>query len=101
MDSIMATLLAPIARRELNRSYSSAPPEWRPLARRNDPTIGRKRRARRARGGRIKTKRPYSSAALAMAEALKADAKQAEFWRPLAERWAADFVRQAENILHA
>jgi hypothetical protein len=36
-----------------------------------------------------------------MAAALKADAKQAEFWRSLAERWATDFVRQAENILHA
>jgi hypothetical protein len=35
---------------------SSHPPAWRPLSRRTDPTIGRKRRARRARGRRIKAR---------------------------------------------
>ncbi len=67
-DSIMATLLAPIAQRELNKAYGHLAPAWRFLTRRTDRThFGRKRRARRARGRRIENRRPYSSAALAMA----------------------------------
>ncbi len=50
------TLLAPIARRELNKAYGSHAPAWRPLTRRTDSTIGRKRRARRARGRRIEAR---------------------------------------------
>ncbi len=53
----MVELLAPIARRELAKAYGSQPPMWRPLTRRTDPTIGRKRRARRARGRRIEARR--------------------------------------------
>jgi hypothetical protein len=62
--------------------------------------IGRKRRKRRARGRKIKARRPYSSAALAMAAAFKADAERAAASRPFAEQLAADFARQADALLH-
>jgi hypothetical protein len=49
--SLMATLLAPIAHREIDKAYGSHAAAWRPLTSRTDPThFGRKRRARRARG---------------------------------------------------
>jgi hypothetical protein len=59
--SLMATLLAPIAHREIDKAYGSHAAAWRPLTRRTDPTIGRKRRARRARGRRIEARQniPY------------------------------------------
>ncbi len=50
-DSSMAYLLGRIATRELGK-YSHNPPAWCPIAWRANPTIGRKRRARRARGRR-------------------------------------------------
>jgi hypothetical protein len=50
-DSSIANLLSRIATRELGK-YSHNPPAWRPIAWRANPTIGRKRRARRARGRR-------------------------------------------------
>jgi hypothetical protein len=58
-----------VGRAPLSAAYPwhGKPPVWLPLTRRTDPTIGRKRRARRARGRRIENRRPYSSAALAMA----------------------------------
>ena len=59
-----------------------------------------KRAKRRARGHKIKARRPYSSAALAMAAVFRADAERAEAWRPVAERLAADFVQQVEDLLH-
>jgi hypothetical protein len=46
-----------------------------------DPTFGRKRRARRARGRRIEARQPYSSAALAWRAVM---AREAEPRRPLA-----------------
>jgi hypothetical protein len=57
MVGTMAELLAPIAKRELAKAYGSQPPMWRPLARHIDPSFGRKRRARRARGRRIEARR--------------------------------------------
>jgi hypothetical protein len=57
--SQFASLLAPIARRAINKVYASQPPTWRPLIRRTNLTyFGRKRRARRDRGRRIETKQP-------------------------------------------
>lgn len=50
-DSSIANLLGRIATHELGM-YSHNPPAWRPIAWRANPTIGRKRRARRARGRR-------------------------------------------------
>ena len=60
-----------------------------------------KRARRRARGRRIETRRPYSSAALAMAAAFRSDAERAAAFRPFAERLAVDFVQQAKAILRA
>jgi len=51
IDSSIANLLSPIATRELGR-YSHDPLAWCPIAWRANHTIGRKRRARRARGRR-------------------------------------------------
>jgi hypothetical protein len=65
----MVEAFAAVGRTALSAAYpwSGKPPVWLPLTRRPDPTIGRKRRARRARGRRIENRRPYSSVALAMA----------------------------------
>jgi hypothetical protein len=58
MVGTMVELLAPIAKRELAKAYGSQPVTmWRSLARHIDPTFGRKRRARRARGRRIEARR--------------------------------------------
>jgi hypothetical protein len=55
--SQFASLLAPIARRAINKAYTSQPPTWRPLTRHAGLTYyGRKRRARRARGRRIEAR---------------------------------------------
>jgi hypothetical protein len=59
--SQFASLLAPIARRAINKAYTSQPPTWRPLTRHADLAYyGRKRRARRARGRQIEDKRALS-----------------------------------------
>jgi hypothetical protein len=53
IDSPMATLLAPISQREIDKAYRHNPPTWGSMMRRTAPTyFGRKRRARRARGRR-------------------------------------------------
>jgi hypothetical protein len=44
--------VGPLAAAAFARHYTSQPTQWRPLTCRTDPTIGRKRRARRARGRR-------------------------------------------------
>jgi hypothetical protein len=62
-----AELLAPIARRELSKAYGSPLRPWRPLSIRDRTFFGRKRRARRARGRRIKARPPYSATAIAFA----------------------------------
>jgi hypothetical protein len=49
IESALPGFLARLAERELKKAYGK-PPVWLPLTRRTDPTIGRKRRARRARG---------------------------------------------------
>lgn len=51
----MVEAFAAAARAALDAAYpwSGKPPVWLPLTRRTDPTIGRKRRTRRARGRRI------------------------------------------------
>jgi hypothetical protein len=46
----LAELFANAAHQQLKKAYSGQPPAWPPLTRRTDPTIGRKRRSRRARG---------------------------------------------------
>ena len=51
-NALFAAFLAEIAQREINEAYKSAPPKWLSWTRCTGPTIGRKRRARRARGRR-------------------------------------------------
>jgi len=56
---IMSTFgeqFAAVIKSELNRVYSNLSPKWRPLTLRTDSPIGRKRRARRARGRQIKAR---------------------------------------------
>ena len=48
--STFAELFATMLKSAMSKAYSGRPPVWLPLTRRTDPTIGRKRRARRARG---------------------------------------------------
>jgi hypothetical protein len=61
IESALPGFLARLAERKLKKTYGKSVPVWRPLTRRTDPTIGRKRRARRARGRRIEARRntPY------------------------------------------
>jgi hypothetical protein len=61
-----------------------------------------KRAKRRARGRRIEARPPYSSAALALAAAFRADAGRAAAVRQAYADWlAANFTRQVEAILYA
>jgi hypothetical protein len=88
------------------RRAQSAIASFEPIARQileaeRGAPLGRKRRARRARGRRIEARLPYSSAALAMAAELRCRAERAEAFRPLAERLAAVFVQQVQTILNA
>ena len=89
-----ATLLASLAQREISKAYRGAPPKWRTFARGADPTIGRKRRARRARGRKIATRRTYSAAPLPSPAVLIVLRNAACRLRKV-----ADFARQVENIL--
>ncbi len=61
-EPTFAELFATMLKRAMSNAYSGNPPAWLPLTRRTDPTIGRKRRARRARGKRIEARRnpPYN-----------------------------------------
>jgi hypothetical protein len=60
-EPAFAELFATMLKRAMSNAYSGNPPAWLPLTRRTDPTIGRKRRARRARGRRIEARQnpPY------------------------------------------
>jgi hypothetical protein len=71
VDSPLPALLARLVERELKKAYGKSVPVWRSLTRRTDPTIGRKRRARRARGRRIAARRntPYVGGQIWLASA--------------------------------
>jgi hypothetical protein len=71
IESALPGFLARLAERELKKAYGKSTPAWRPLTRRTDPTIGRKRRARRARGRRIAARRntPYVGGQIWLASA--------------------------------